>query len=120
MEVRKTRTCEKCSVQIPIDKVRLFPRDGERNWLVCESCCERLKTNTSSRVMNRLPQKDAIKNVAKPIASPPAQKKTDDPAYKTKFCTRCKYYFKVDDNRAGVFFNIVCPYCGKNDRLGIR
>ena len=126
-ETCKTRTCEKCSVQVPLDKVRLYPRDAEKNWLVCESCCERLKSNSQTKASNLLPKKDLIKNVAKPLlAKPPisiTQKKPEqknNSDYRTLFCTRCKYYFKVDDRKGGVYNKIVCPYCGKEDRLGVR
>ncbi len=121
METKRTRTCEKCSVQVPLEKVRLFPRDKDKNWLVCEICCERLKNCTPSKITNTLPKKEMVKNVAKPVF-PEVKKKAEpvviDKSYSTLFCTRCKYYFKIDENRAGTFFNVVCPYCGKNDRLG--
>ncbi len=121
METKRTRTCEKCSVQVPLEKVRLFPRDKERNWLVCEDCCGKLKDTTPSRITN-VPKIGAVKNIARPTSfvSPKAKAKTEptsNKSYRTHFCSRCKYYFKVDENRAGTFFRIVCPYCGKDDRL---
>jgi len=131
METQKTRTCEKCSIQVPLDKTRLYPRDENKNWLICESCCEKLKQrDTSHKIINKpttLPKKDPIKNVSNPqLAESKMIKQKIDPDYETKHCGRCSYYFKIDMNRHDLnrsipkLNKIVCPYCGKDDRLGFN
>ena len=50
-DVRKTRTCEKCKAVVPLDKVRLYPKNLETNQLVCESCCENLKAGIRTDVL---------------------------------------------------------------------
>ena len=120
IEIRKTRTCEKCSTQVPLDKIRLFPRDSTANWLVCESCCEKLKEkNTTTRVFNTPQVKEPVRNVYNPQqAESRVVKQKTDPSFDTKHCNRCNYYFKVDNKGAINLKKIVCPYCGRNDRLG--
>lgn len=98
----QTRTCERCKASFPLDKIKLFPYTQEKNILVCEECCEFLK------------------NRAKMIVAPPKTeaktkiKAEPKPAYKTKYCSRCKYTFKVDMHKVEV---LRCPYCGKTDRI---
>ncbi len=69
-DIRKTRTCEKCKAVVPLDKVRLYPKNLETNQLVCESCCENLKagvrTDSSGKtkfVINS-PRTAALSNVS--------------------------------------------------------
>lgn len=124
---RNTRTCERCKASVPVEKVKLYPRNNESNWLVCEVCCDALKNRVKSSVTNTYQKsvlqsehKDPIKNI---LPNKDVKKKTEanseasNPNLKPSFCTRCNYAFKIDQSRAGVVYNISCPYCGKSDRL---
>jgi DNA-directed RNA polymerase subunit RPC12/RpoP len=101
MDIRKTRTCEKCKSVVLIEKIRLYPNVDGTNLVVCEKCCEDLKLKT----------KEADKALSSKIESLP------NPEYGTFFCTRCNYTFRIDKTKAGLTHNIQCPYCGKTDRL---
>ncbi|MBU0456882.1 MAG: hypothetical protein ABH824_04915 [Nanoarchaeota archaeon] len=136
---RGTRTCEKCSTVVPLEKVKLYPRDNEKNWLVCETCCEKLKSGVREPGKVNLLKREPIRNAFKPketISLSSAQKvntptnftkpvvkenlklkETANPQYKSMFCSRCKYNFKIDLQKAGILHSIYCPYCGKNDQL---
>lgn len=100
MDIRKTKTCEKCKKVILIENVRLFPM-GEHNLVVCGDCCEELKKNI----------KDKNPTMSSKVASLPI------PEYTVFLCTRCNYNFRVDKAKAGLTYNLHCPYCGKPDRL---
>lgn len=101
IDIRRTRTCEKCKAVIPLDKVKLFPKNKEKNinMVVCVACCEQLK-KTENQGLPTTP----VKNV--PQSKP-----------KIFRCTRCNYTFRVDMAKIGVLHNLACPYCGKADRL---
>lgn len=136
VDIRKTRTCEKCSAQIPLDKVKLYPGNNERTLIVCEVCLDRLKNaakttlsnapksvlspvhNTPRAMMgnNPLPTLPAKKVPVKNVLQP---KKTESlpESYRSVKCVRCNYSFKIDKDRANVYFKLVCPYCGKDDKL---
>ena len=100
MDIRKTRTCEKCRAVVLLENVRLVPKNKETNLLVCENCCEELKKVAAKE----LPLESKIA----PLLPPELSK---------YMCRRCDYSFKVDLNKAGVTYNLHCPYCGKNDQL---
>ncbi len=66
MEVLKTRTCERCKAQVPLNRVRLFPKDADRNWMVCENCCEVLRNMNMTQVGRTMPaidKKEPVRNV---------------------------------------------------------
>ncbi|HIG93430.1 TPA: hypothetical protein HA242_02890 [Candidatus Woesearchaeota archaeon] len=101
MDIRKTRTCERCRTVVLLDKVRLFPKEKDMNILVCENCCEELKEAAKPKTM--------ITNSR--IAPLPK------PEYSNYQCLRCNYSFRVDRSKAGISHNLHCPYCGLPDRL---
>lgn len=101
MDIRKTRTCERCKTVVPLEKVRLFPRDKDVNLVVCEPCCDELKTTITQKNPN-------IASRVQPLLPP---------EYSTIFCGRCDYTFRIDRNKAGITYNLKCPYCGKQDKL---
>ncbi len=128
MDIRKSRTCEKCGISSPLDKVKLFPKDKESNWLVCEECCEKLriaaeKLKTGVEGHRNIPimKREPIRNVVKPkeeIKAKSAQEeKKSELDHLVVFCARCKYKFKIDVQKAGVCYRVFCPFCGKDDRL---
>jgi len=122
MEIRKTRTCEKCNVQVPLGKVKFYPRDDSRNWLLCEACAEKMKTNRMKQSAALAPQPAPKKEMIKNVVQPKAQSKniivSTDPSYDTKYCNRCHYQFQIDLDSKNRVKKMVCPYCGKDDRLG--
>ncbi len=97
MDIHKTRTCERCKAVIPLDQVRLLPKDKDKSMLVCENCVKEVAKKTTS-----------LQSKTKPLLIP---------EYQTYFCNRCKYSFRVDINKIGVTYNLHCPYCSKSDRL---
>lgn len=99
MDIRKTRTCERCKNVVPLDQVRLYPKDEMRNLLLCTTCCTEVKEQTSGNLTT-----SKVKELA------PSE-------YINYLCTRCNYRFKADRSKAGVTYNLHCPYCGKNDKL---
>ena len=99
MDIRRTRTCDRCKTPTPLDKVRLLPKGKEENLVLCEKCCAEFKERSSSA---------ALRSKIKPL---PAA------TFSNYQCTRCKYKFRVDKAKAGVTYQMHCPYCGKNDRL---
>lgn len=92
--ITKTRTCEKCKGQVVLNKVKLFPKN-KTNLLVCDKCFEELSHPKSETKVKPLPPPEYVKYV----------------------CSRCRYAFKTDAVKAGMTFNLLCPYCGKSDRL---
>lgn len=99
MDIRKTKTCERCKNVVPLEQVRLYPKSEDQNLVLCESCCNEAKKQASGHVVgSRVPKLAPAEIVM----------------YK---CTRCNYVFKADSSKAGVTYNLNCPYCGKNDRL---
>jgi len=95
MDIRRSKTCERCKTVVPMEKVRLFPKPDGRNQLVCEPCSLELK---------KPPAKLKVANL------PP-------PDYVTYHCAHCDYSFRVDRAKADVTYNLHCPYCGRKDRL---
>ncbi len=100
LDIRKTRTCERCKSVVLLEKVRLLPKNNEQNVLLCEPCCAEVKKNKISLATTK----------AKAVNS----------SYANYFCNRCRYNFKADQSRAGVTHNLNCPYCGKVDQLEKR
>ena len=100
--MNQIRICERCKAAFPLDKTRLFHCTKEKDMLVCEDCCKFLK-NMDKRIIpsSKTDTKTKIKAEPKPF-------------YKTKYCSRCEYAFKVDINKVDV---LRCPYCGKTDRI---
>ncbi|HIH11197.1 TPA: hypothetical protein HA241_03340 [Candidatus Woesearchaeota archaeon] len=108
MDIRKTKTCERCKAVVPLERVRLYPKDENRNLVLCDNCCEEVKKRA-------LPsnQKNMSAKTAKVSLSSTSE-------YSHYNCTRCNYNFRADKNKAGVTHNLCCPYCGKSDRLEKR
>ncbi len=101
MELLKTRTCSRCKASVPLASMRLYPKDKETSILLCEKCGQELKKKSIPKVSQKispLPKPDLVKY----------------------FCNRCKYSFQADKGKAGLLYNLHCPYCGKPDRLEKR
>lgn len=119
MDIRRTRTCEKCKQVVALDKVRLYPLDENKNQVLCETCCEALKNiqklkqgkNVKPLAPRQVIKNKVVerKNISESLQLPPGALKV--------FCERCRYYFKTDLNKAGVSQKVSCPYCGLSDRL---
>ena len=137
VDIRKTRTCEKCNVQIPLDNVKLYPGNNGKTQIVCQTCLERLKNNAAKTTLSNVPKRmlSPVHNTPRalmgnnPVPAPPVKKvaiknvlesKKAEPlqeGYRSITCVRCNYTFKIDKDRANVYFKLVCPYCGKDDKL---
>jgi len=135
VDIRKIRTCEKCSAQVPLEKVKLYPKGNDQTMVVCEACLDRLK-NAARTTLSNVPKslREPVHNVpgavmgnnpVPPVLTAPVkntlQPKKAAPTlpeqYRLVTCTRCNYAFKVDKSRANTYFKLACPYCGKDDRL---
>lgn len=152
MDIRKTRTCEKCKSTVTLDKVRLYPKNPEQNWVVCEPCCEQLRSKGAQQGISNMPKKmisppisnkvitrypgdltkpfqaknigntgntgnKSIRPVNQAGKSMVSDEGKEARELQSMTCTRCKYRFKVDSEKAGVQYRLCCPYCGKDDRL---
>ncbi|HLD00393.1 MAG TPA: hypothetical protein VJC39_01480 [Candidatus Nanoarchaeia archaeon] len=134
METTRTRTCERCTIQVPLDKVKLIPKNNDQNMLVCVECGDYLRQASMSKITNDY--KPPIKNVykfkeQKTILNTPVEKQAaldqdnldQDPTpnpnkvIKLLSCIRCNYDFKVNRDKAGRLHKVVCPYCGKADKI---
>lgn len=93
-KVYKTRACEKCREMMPLEQLKLFPKDKEKNILICGKCREKLSTLSTAGI--------------EPL--PP-------PTYRWYACTRCRYTFKADAAKVGIFYKLHCPYCGRSETL---
>ncbi len=99
MDIRKTKTCDKCKANVPLEMVRLYPKPMGGNLVLCEACLEKTKrTKTHPDIPSRAPRLPSSD-------------------YFKYDCRRCKYEFKVDENKANITYNLVCPYCGKSDKI---
>lgn len=130
MDIRRTRTCERCRAVVTLDKVRLVPKNDDVNIVVCDACCEELKktsqskiTNAQSRLYTEQPKTKITNNSAlqqrytwssQRIAPLPA------PDYTAYSCTNCNYDFRVDRAKAGLTYGVKCPYCGRQDKLKLQ
>ena len=123
MDIRKTRTCEKCKSVITLDKVRIMPKDKENNWLVCDNCCKTLKEN----IVKAQPQRHVITNQFEEkniLTKNNLKSQSPHQVITNKFeerkmlsCARCNYSFKIDAFKAGTTHRVFCPYCGRADRI---
>jgi len=118
MEVRRSRTCEKCKNTVPLDRVRLYPRDNERNWLLCDNCCEALRSKGDEKVSNKVkPITNELTAKNLKAAKEPLSSKGAPEGKEQMFCARCKYSFYIDPAKAMVARIYNCPYCGKSDKI---
>jgi len=99
MDISSTRTCEQCKAAIPLANVRLVSKNQDRTSLLCPQCAGKFKQRIS-----------LAEGKSKIEALPPAE-------YVGYKCTRCNYSFRVDAIKAGLTHKLLCPYCGKSERL---
>lgn len=102
MDVRNSRTCERCKTVVPLDQVRLYPKNSEENLLLCGNCTKELEDMARAK---------KLKSTTKPLPQ------ADFAKY---YCTRCSYAFRVDESLVGLTVQLKCPYCGKGERLERR
>ncbi len=100
MDIRKTRTCERCRNSVPLDQVRIHPKPDGKTMMLCEKC--------SREVQRKVPE--PLTKVKTITALPAAE-------FVTLLCRRCNYAFRADQSKAGVLHRLHCPYCGKSDQL---
>ncbi len=123
MDFLKTRTCERCKTPTAVEKVRLYPKDSEHNWMVCGDCLDVLKNVAKTRLTNTI-EANIPRGVSKagPTFSTilPSQKRANPAAVqnsaikKNQFCSRCNYGFNINPARVST---VSCPYCGRMDRV---
>ncbi|HLC51950.1 MAG TPA: hypothetical protein VJI98_01760 [Candidatus Nanoarchaeia archaeon] len=130
IDIRKTRTCERCKSQVPLANVRLYPQGENRNLLLCGECCDVLKnkninTSVERKVVRNIYQpREAIKIQSPTKIQPPTATKilpnTDNKHILNRpqvSCVRCNYSFTISEPKSGVTSRLSCPYCGKSDRM---
>ncbi len=111
MVLSKTRRCEQCTSVTPLETLKLFPtKDGKGYRFLCSECGEQFKTRASPNTG------------AKSVTSAPKPSQAKEPQQKAQLkevlvCLRCNYKFKADLDKAGVSYNLVCPYCGRKDQI---
>lgn len=117
MQLSKTRKCEQCKIDTPLDNLKLFPSDDGKGYVfLCTECGELFKKRgkpkeeaaARSSTAKGAPKATAPKNATEP------QKSASKEAL---VCLRCNYKFKADLDKAGVSYNLVCPYCGRKDQI---
>ncbi len=52
VDIRKIRTCERCKADVPLAKVKLYAQNENKNMVLCEPCCDILKSKPSSQIAN--------------------------------------------------------------------
>lgn len=130
MDLRRTRTCERCKNVVPLEQVRLVPKNNEVNLLVCDNCMNEIKkaavdgriASAQSRIyapidsfkprVTNVPRESPFKAISSQRISP-----LPPPDYANYTCTKCNYVFKVDRSKAGITYGVKCPYCGRTDKL---
>ena len=125
MDIRRTRTCERCKSVVTLDKVRLVPKGNDQNILVCDICMDEMKRSPDSRITNSQSRvymdqpRSKISNTGQSRFSSSSQRIVPLPApeYSKYVCTKCNYVFRVDRVKAGITYGVKCPYCGRNDKL---
>ncbi|MFH0701477.1 MAG: hypothetical protein V2A62_03495 [Candidatus Woesearchaeota archaeon] len=132
MDIRRTRTCERCRNVVPLEKVRLVPKNNEVNMLVCEACVEELKSAPQSKITNAQSRYVADQSKSKVMNMAPAAKQTKyawtsqrvsalpTPDYARYICTHCNYTFRLDRAKAGLTYGAKCPYCSRTDKIRLR
>ncbi len=118
MALSKTRKCEQCTIVTPLENLKLFPtKDGKGYRFLCTECGEQFKKRASPNA--GASQARGAPAAAKTSEQKSAQTKEPQKAQPKEalVCLRCNYKFKADLDKAGVSYNLVCPYCGRKDQI---
>ena len=102
MDIRRSKTCEKCKTTISLERVRLIPSGKDTSIVVCDTCLRKSQITAGITPRQQPSQSKPIKNIPK--------------TYSLKRCRRCKYDFRIDVNNVNIS-KIMCPYCGRSDSL---
>ena len=118
MDIRATRTCEKCGNVVPLDKIRIVSKGKNQTAVLCADCAAKQSTTTgalrSEESAAYIRERASLADSKKRTVSQAQQRSVDRISLT---CTRCNYKFAVDRNKANIQYNVVCPYCGKADRI---
>ncbi|MBN1386040.1 hypothetical protein JW968_03630 [Candidatus Woesearchaeota archaeon] len=107
--MQNTRTCDKCKQSIPMTEIKMYPKEGDRVWLVCKKCVEELKKKTVHKPLKMTAEDETTLK--------PVEKKHIPGKIKENYvCKRCKFNFSIDTDKQ----KARCPYCGKDDISLIR
>ncbi len=135
MDIRRTRTCERCKNAVSVDKVKIIPKTKDVTMLVCDACCEEIRSTPQARItegqsriyaelpktkITNVPGSTPFKSAPTTIFRPSNNNRTvplPTPDYAKYTCVKCNYVFRVDRVKAGVTYGVKCPYCGRSDKL---
>lgn len=132
----KSRTCERCGGQVPLDLVKYYPKGINERILLCEKCSQQRETVmkdklgyrskmgqssiiTEPRVMvtsKIIPGTKKPEQTLRTLPQQPKAQKNDLEQKAQYFCSRCNYKFPVDEFRIPRNGFVQCPYCGKSDK----
>ncbi|MBS3133588.1 hypothetical protein J4470_05725 [Candidatus Woesearchaeota archaeon] len=90
MQLSKTRKCDQCTIATP------FETGASSVKSVPAVKAAESKASQAKEQQQKAMQKEAL------------------------VCLHCNYKFKADMDKAGVSYNLRCPYCGRKDELRMR
>ncbi len=121
MPLSKARKCEQCAIVTPLESLKLFPtKDGKGYRLLCIECGEQFKKRASPNFGASSAKSAAEAKTAAAKAPLAKEQQKKDQLKEHLVCLRCNYKFKADLDKAGVSYNLVCPYCGREDQLRMQ
>ncbi len=132
MDIRRTRTCERCRNVVPLEKVRLVPKNNDSNMLVCDACVQELKNAPQSKITNAQSRYVSDQPKGKVVNAAPTMTQTKytwtsqrvsalpTPDYASYTCAHCNYAFRLDRAKAGLTYGAKCPYCGRTDKIKLK
>ncbi len=111
MQIAQTRTCENCGDAATIQDLKLFPKADTGYQLACAGCCTELKQSYGAKPAAKRPFAVKAKTIGKSNVAEVS------PVRQPFVCRRCNYRFRADLEKAGISYNLKCPYCGRADEL---
>ncbi len=119
MPLSKTRKCEQCTIVTPLENLKLFPtKDGKGYRFLCLECGEQFKKRASPNLgASSAKSAPSAAKTAAPKTALAKEQQQKDQLKEPLICIRCNYKFKADLDKAGVSYNLVCPYCGRKDQI---
>lgn len=112
VNITKTRSCERCKGIIPLQKVKLYLRDKDRYWILCDTCRDFLKGDTNQNKKTSVYSKSFDAETV--VTKKPSSKMIETSSAKTY---RCRLNINTDSGDAKSSYYFRCPTCGKRDRV---
>lgn len=121
MQLSKTRKCDQCTIATPFENIKLYPSKDAKSYIsLCKECGEQFKKRASPRTgASSVKSVPAVK-AAESKASQAKEQQQKAMQKEALVCLHCNYKFKADMDKAGVSYNLRCPYCGRKDELRMR